>query len=221
MFSSTFTFGSPARSPSIDASEASSTRDTSRSVSPFSPISANPPPPRLSVSDLAAQLDRQRIRPEAQICYDSYASYANLDDDADWSIPADVSLRNRSSARPQSPTRRQQRQANSRLLCSATHHKDIAALLMRMLESKDQCSITPPDSLSRAATRETSNEDEGYNSEDDVEETLRPTSRRPSLAALKFRRASDYRKTGASVNKEVRLRTKDKVHRRQRSDEKE
>lgn len=92
MFDENFTFS---RSPSWTSSSSSAstsdptTRSPSRSVSPCSPLSAFPPPPQgYSVTDLAADLDRQRIRPDAQIAYQPCDSYANtIDDDAAWDIP--------------------------------------------------------------------------------------------------------------------------------------
>lgn len=89
MFDENFTFS---RSPSWTSSTSSTTpatREPSRSVSPCSPLSAFPPPPQgYSVTDLAAELDRQRIRPDAQIAYQPCDSYANTtDDDSAWDIP--------------------------------------------------------------------------------------------------------------------------------------
>lgn len=223
MFDENFSFDTP-RSPSIGSSS-TATRDTSRSVSPCS--AASPfPPPRFSVTDLAAQFADQRIHKQSRICYDSCESYANLDNDEDWSIPSaendDYSTLSRSRTFPQrahSPSRRTQRQVNSRMLCNVSHHRDIAALVARMVDSKEQCSVSRSDSFVPVAADE--DEDEGYNSFEDSE--MAGTSRRSSLAALAtrhdVRRASNTSRTGACVSKAIRLR-KDNHHKRIRSSEK-
>ena len=218
MFDENFSFDSP-RSPSINSSTAA-TRDSSRSVSPCS--AAGPyPPARFSVTDLAVQFADQRIRREAPICYDSCDAYANNDNDADWSIPSiddeeyDQLSRSRTfPQRPHSPSRRVQRQLNTRLLCTTSHHRDIAALVARMVNSKEQCSITPPESMTPT---EIENEDEGY---DSGEDTMASTPRRQSVASTKsksgYKRSSDLKNGGACVSKNIRLR-KDRHHRRNRT----
>jgi hypothetical protein len=224
MFDENFTFDSP-RSPSLGSST-SATRDSSRSVSPCTQ-SVPFPPPRFSVTDLAAQFADQRIRKESSICYDNCEPYANNDDDADWSIPLidddeefkPLSRARTFPARAHSPSRRTQRQLNTRLLCSTSHHRDIATLVARMVNSEDQCSITPPGSTTPTGVAE--DEDEGYNTGSDVEMAV-PTSRRSSVATIKSRiesrRGSDLRSGGASVNKSIRLR-RDRNHRRTRHSE--
>ena len=219
MFDENFTFDAP-RSPSIGSST-NATRDSSRSVSPCTQ-SVPFAPPRFSVTDLAAQFADQRIRKDASIYYDSCETYANNDDDADWSIPSiddDEDFKQLSRARTfptrsHSPSRRTQRQLNTRLLCTTSHHRDIATLVARMVNSKDQCSITPPGSTT--PTRVAEDEDEGYNTGSDVEMAV-PTSRRSSVATTKSRvesrRGSDLRSGGACVNKSIRLR-RDRNHRR-------
>ena len=221
MFDENFSFDAP-RSPSINSSTAA-TRDSSRSVSPCSP--ARPfPPPRFSVSDLAAQFADQRIRKESQICYDSCKSYANLDEEADWTIPSlednDCNALSRSKTfpqRPHSPSQRSQRQVHTRLLCTPSHHRDIASLISSMVDSEDQCYTTSAEAITPPAEQE----DEGYNSSGDSE--MMDASRRSSTVAMSsrilVRRASDMSRTGACVSKSIRVR-KDKNHRRIRNSEK-
>lgn len=226
MFDENFSFDSP-RSPSIGSSTAA-TRDSSRSVSPCS--STTPfPPPRMSVTDLAAHFASQRIRTTSQICYDSCEPYANNDgDEAGWSIPsiedADDNNSNRLSrsrtfpTRPQSPSRRAQRQLNTRLLCSTSHLRDIAALVEGMVESNDQCCI------STSGSSLLSHEDEGYSSDsndNDHEMAGMPASRRSSAATVKYRRSSDYKGMGvACVSKNVRLRKRETARRVRSSEDK-
>jgi len=226
MFDENFTFGAP-RSPSLDSSKSSSTRDTSRAVSPCSPTGPFPPP-SFSVTDLAAQFAGSRLRRDAQICYDSCVAYANNDDDAGWSVEpsiedADLASTSRSRASPQrlsnshSPSQRSRRQANAGLLCSSSHRHDIAALVARMVDSNEQCSISPSqDTISSTAALE---DDEGYNSSDGFSPIQ---TRRSSLAPIKqrseYRRSSDMKTTGACVSKSARFR-RDKGHLRKRSSE--
>jgi hypothetical protein len=150
-------------------------------------MSAYPAPQGYSVTDLAADLDRQRIRPDARIGFncDSYAN--TTDDDSAWALPpmsdddstysgsittlksCSITSRSRTRAIPArsySPTSRSQRQSNTRMLCASQHHaKDIAELVSRMVSSSDQCAvISPPDALPRNMASDDEVDDEGYTS---------------------------------------------------------
>ncbi|CAK3757007.1 Hypothetical predicted protein [Lecanosticta acicola] len=224
MFDENFTFHTTSRTPSLDSTgNTSSTRQPSRSVSPCSPITAFPQP-RFSVTDLAATFASSRLRTDAQICYDSCDAYANPDDDAGWEIPlpdddlSSIMSRSRTvPSRSHSPSRRIQRQLNTRLLCSISHARDISSLLNRMVDDKEQCNI-----LSQASLSSPVEVDEGYNSSD-----ARPIiaeSRRSSVAVsrtrMEFRRSSELKTTCARVAKPVQIR-KRKDHKRIRSAESE
>ncbi|QIW98051.1 hypothetical protein AMS68_003569 [Peltaster fructicola] len=196
-----FTFDTT-RSLSVDSNTMSS-----RSVSPCSATSPYPAA-EYSMTDLAADFDRQRLRQNSQIYSQPCNSYAAVDDDAGWLIEPETSLppvqRVRSAPlRSMSPTRRRtDRQANARLLCSATHHRDIAALVTKMITQQEQCSVCPPSAITSAV--------------DDDEVDLSPLSRQSSGLSItrskEYRRPSDMRKTGASICKDIRLR-KDKSRR--------
>jgi len=236
MFDENFTFDSFSRSPSCADSEPSpTTREPSRSVSPCSPMSAFPPPQGYSVTDLAADLDRQRIRPDARISYncDSYAN--TTDDDSAWALPPlsdddstysgsistikscsiTSSSRSRTTpARSYSPISRSQRQSNTRMLCASQHHaKDIAELVSRMVSSSDQCAvIAPPDSLPRNMASDEEVDDEGYTSAGATSDSA-PSSRRGTIAKRDFecRRAYDSRtrsrtRGSAAIAKDIRFR---------------
>ncbi len=209
MFDENFSF-EPLRSPSLDSLTATASRDSSRSISPCTSTGAFPTP-HFTVTDLAAQFASQRIQRQSQICYDSCQTYSNGDDDEGWVIPAldecegdQLQRAQTFPQRSQSPSRRAQRQVNTRLLCSTSHRRDIAALVERMVDEEEQCSITPAESLTPPPE-----EDEGYNSSD---EPMTETSRRSSVATMQsrfeIRRASDLRISSASVNKRVRLRSR-------------
>ncbi|EMF14070.1 uncharacterized protein SEPMUDRAFT_147907 [Sphaerulina musiva SO2202] len=213
LFDENFTF-EPPRSPSSGSDTTTTTtssfttRDTSRAVSPCtsssSAGSAASPVPRFSVTDLAVDFASSRLRHEAQICYDSCEAYANMDDDdASWEIPGsddsnDSSSMTETLSRPRtlppppvlqrsySPSRRMARQLNTRLLCSTSHAKDIAALVGQMVERKEHCNVVMMRSDSRMQRCDTNmnmsnnNEDEGYDSGTGGSTTTRLSSRRSS-----------------------------------------
>ncbi|WPG98827.1 Hypothetical protein R9X50_00162500 [Acrodontium crateriforme] len=208
MFDENFSFAAP-RSPSQDSNNTFSTREPSRSVSPCSPA-APVPPLQFTVSDLAAQFAGQRIQRKAQMRYDSCESYANLDDDAGWELEpvqnnADMQPISRSRTYPQpphSPSQRQRRQASTLLLCSSTHHRDIAQLVSRMVENNDQCSVTPSNLITPPRA-----ESEEYDSNDETRRTIAP--RRASIAIPKrvdYRRSSELKSGGNCVSKSARFR---------------
>jgi hypothetical protein len=238
MFDENFSFSSFSRSPSscADSEPSPTTREPSRSVSPCSPMSAFPAPHGYSVTDLAADLDRQRIRPDARISYqcDSYAN--TTDDDSAWALPPmsddsegdsaysgsistikscsiTSSSRSRTApARSYSPISRSQRQSNTRMLVASQHHaKDIAELVSRMVSSSDQCAvIAPPDSLPRNMASDEEADDEGYTSAGATSDSA-PSSRRGTIAKREFecRRAYDSRRTArgsAAIAKDIRFR---------------
>lgn len=222
MFDENFSFDKP-RSPSVDSSNASSTRDHSRSPSPCSPTSAYPPL-NFSVTDLAARFSDARVRPDSQIMYDSCAAYAAADDDAGWTLEstaeAESELRRPSSSsrrfpqrappRPHSPSQRSQRQANARLLCFSAHRADIAALVSRMVNTNDQCSVASGD-LNPSRT-----DDDGYDSSDG---STPVQSRRASVASIRSRRGSELRgMSSAGVCKSTRLRRESRLTRVKSSD---
>jgi len=172
------------------------------------------------MTDLAACFGRSRLRQDAQMCYDSSEPYANVDDDAGWTLDPIPSTEGatleRSRSRimaPQSQGRRSQRHSNTRLLCSAAHRKDIAALVARMVESKEQCSVAPaeifPSTLVAAGSAD---DDEGYDSSSEhyeASEESRQSSSAASRVRLRYRRSTDFKANSACVKKSVRLR-KDK-----------
>ncbi|KAF2770215.1 hypothetical protein EJ03DRAFT_76853 [Teratosphaeria nubilosa] len=222
MFDDNFAFNA-SRSPSLSSTsnESISDREPSRSVSPCSATSSLPPPP-FSVTDLAAQFSTSRIRRDAQICYDSCEAYAAQDDDAGWTLePEDEEdvPSARSPAlpiipppRPHSPSQRTRRQMHARLLCSTSHHRDISALVARMVQSSSQCTVTPPEAITATAEPD----DEGYDSTDN---SSVGQFRRASLAASRprtsCRRSADFMKTssGACVSKSTRFR-RERTHSR-------
>lgn len=236
MFDTNFSFGGGARSASLDSAASSSAPTSlSRSVSPCSELTAYPQP-QFTVTDLAASFGRSRLRHEAQICYDPCAAYAATDDDAGWQLsddePVVASIETGTAtsasraaartprARAHSPTRRVQRQSNGRLLCSASHHKDIAALVSRMVARGDQCSVAAAPGIGHGMLGEAAgaglmvpstaaDDDEGYDSSEYFEPA--PRSRQSSSAMprhrLEYRRSSEFKSTtGACVNKAIRLR---------------
>ncbi|KJX92850.1 hypothetical protein TI39_contig5818g00001 [Zymoseptoria brevis] len=236
MFSPTFTFDAPTRSPSLTST---TTRSSSRSVSPCS----SHPDQIYTVTDLAASFQNSKLlRRDAQICYDSCDAYANTaDDDASWAIPSmetedveeDVpalwcaTSRSRTGTatteRASSPTsRRNQRQVSTRRLCrSATHRRDIEALVKRMVEREDQCAISSAACSSAKEAEETivAESDEGYDSEVSLRRVVTSAAaedggmKRVISASTEVRRASAMRVNGACVSKAVRFRREGRLKR--------
>ncbi|SMR50899.1 unnamed protein product [Zymoseptoria tritici ST99CH_1A5] len=241
MFSPTFTFDAPTRSSSLTST---TTRSSSRSVSPCS----SRPDQIYTVTDLAASFQNSKLlRRDAQICYDSCDAYANTaDDDAAWAIPSmeededeDVvnvpvlswaKSRSRTGTatteRANSPTsRRNQRQVSTRRLCSsATHRRDIEALVKRMVEREEQCAISSAACSSANEVEETTGvngmaeSDEGYDSEVSLRRVVTSATddggmRRVISVSTEVRRASEMRVNGACVSKAVRFRREGRVKR--------
>ncbi|KAF2719639.1 hypothetical protein K431DRAFT_228373 [Polychaeton citri CBS 116435] len=193
----------PPRSPSYSSDNSTLTRETSRSVSPCSEQSPFPRPGGMSVTDLAVQFGNQRLRRDAQICYDSCSAYAANDDDAGWELPPlgeeDTSTqltRPPSAHRAHSPSRRVARQLSTRLLCSGSHQKDIESLVVQMLE-RDQCNVVG---------RPSSPGDEGYDSGDSPSHSRRSSVAASSRPRMDYRRASDLKTAGGCISKTVRVR---------------
>ena len=197
------------RSPSLESSNAPTTRDTSRSVSPCSPEGPFPPP-RFTMSDLAAQLGDSRLRHDSRINYDSCEAYGATDDDAGWRIEPTIeetctmALLDRSRtypqkpARPHSPTQRAQRQSNARLLCTSAHQQELAALVLRMVQSQDQCLVAETYAPITIVAQDADEDDSSDGS------TL-AQSRRSSILPNDRRRLSDMKITGTRVNKSARF----------------
>jgi hypothetical protein len=226
MFDENFSFDA-SRSPSLDSSNAPSTRDTSRSVSPCSAVGPFPPPPAtFSVADLAAQFADSRIRQDSRVYNDPCEAYAAMDDDAGWVIePAtevDIAIAPlaKSSTFPQraprqhSPSHRIQRQANARLLCTSSHRQEVAALVARMVQTQEQCSVASSESGSPISTIA---EDEGYDSSDGATPVQsRRSSIVPGVRRMESRRPSEA-KVNACVSKSIRFHRREKSLARVRS----
>lgn len=233
MFSRNFSFEAPRfpeRSPTYSDSNSITTRDTSRSVSPCSTSASSSTSYSIksnsrqdhnaSVTDITSQFASHRLRREALIAYEPCDSYANLDDDdAAWRPEgADEGWfctreRSRTSIvqRPHSPSRRTQRQVNTRLLCSGNHRAEIARLVERMVERGDQCEIAPPTSITHPVLA--AEEDEGYDSDDASGLRSRSSSGHTSRP-----RSWEYKgsMTHARVSKSIRSR-RDKSSKRRSS----
>lgn len=203
-----FSFDTP-RSPSIDSND---TTTTSRSVSPCSPTTPYPTP-QYSVTDLSADFGRQRLRQDSQIYSQPCEAYANLDDDAGWSLEAEDPATPHFASRVHSGSavssrRRTERQASARLLCSTSHHRDIAALVSRMVGSQEQCFLSSSTSITHSPV------------EMDDDCAYLPTRTKTPVSTSRpkaLRRSSDLKKTGTSISKDARLR-KDRPRHQKSSD---
>lgn len=104
--------------------------------------------------------------------------------------------------------RRSQRQQGVKMLCDPSHLKNIQEMVERMVQSEDQCCVSPP-RLSMAQTPDP-RDDEGYNSVEEKAKVRREGSA-SSLSDASFcsldgrQKRSCGTRTGASVSKKVRF----------------
>lgn len=90
------------------------------------------------------------------------------------------------------------RQLNTRLLCSSSHAKDIAALVEQMVESKEHCNVSESTMIKNDV------DDEGYDSGSGSNATSRRSSLAVQRSRMDYRRTSDMKAGGARVCKAVR-----------------
>jgi len=98
---------------------------------------------------------------------------------------------------------RQQRQANMRLQCSASHARDISSLVERMVNNGEQCVICVP-RASRSGLLPAMSDFE----EDDYASVKQSTRSDGTTYTLKYRRSGDVLSNQACVYKNIRLRQK-------------
>ncbi|KAK6007209.1 hypothetical protein QM012_006217 [Aureobasidium pullulans] len=106
-----------------------------------------------------------------------------------------------------SPSRRRaHRQHGARMLCDPSHLRSIQDMVDKMVQSGDQCAISPPRAFSVEVTPSPT-EDEGYSSLDENRRNgsiSSVSSAGSGASSLSFRRSVDSI-TGACVSKSVRV----------------
>lgn len=103
-----------------------------------------------------------------------------------------------------SPSRRRlQRQHGVRMLCDPSHLRNIQDMVNKMVQSGEQCAVSPP-RASSAEPMPSHADDEGYSSLDDNRRNGSISSVSSSGSTLSFKRSVDSI-TGACVSKNVRI----------------
>lgn len=199
-----FSFDAPPRRPAQDMAERDfmGTSPTSTTPSPFDFPSRLPTPPPCSVNDLATALNKQDLRVIIDPNYQPRSPWEPLTPPDDASFvhnlpePPKLSL---STVRLNSATLRMQRQANVRLQSSATHVKDIASLVEKMIEVEDQCTVCTRKSKAPSPTPSLE-QDEG------VSMDYTPSAKEEMHSMLPFYRAGDRIDGSTRVTKRPRMR---------------
>ncbi|KAK3201683.1 hypothetical protein GRF29_164g279220 [Pseudopithomyces chartarum] len=196
-----FSFDAPSRLQSSSMHHSmETTSPTTRSPAVF-PTRPPTPPPSYDINDLAQALHRQDLRVVVDYKYrPAYEPLTPPSDDDSFAnhIPSPLPL---STLRLNSATLRMQRQANVRMQSSAAHAKDIASLVERMIQVRDQCHVCErkSKSLSHPALDD-DEDDEGVNMD------YVPTAKEEMRAILPFYRAADRTDGTARVCKKPRMR---------------
>jgi hypothetical protein len=197
-----FSFDAPSRLQSSSSMHHSmeTTSPTTRSPAVF-PTRPPTPPPSYDINDLAQALHRQDLRVVVDYKYrPSYEPLTPPSDDDSFAnhIPSPPPL---STLRLNSATLRMQRQANVRMQSSAAHAKDIASLVERMIQVRDQCHVCERKSKSVShPALDDEEDDEGVNMD------YVPTAKEEMRAILPFYRAAERTEGSARVCKKPRMR---------------
>jgi hypothetical protein len=201
---------------SVRASEYEADRAT-MNVSPTStslpPLPARlPTPPPCSMGDLAHILDQQSLR-IAVVPSQSLAGEPLTPPSDDVAFATALShprpQLTLSTARLNSATLRMQRQANVRMQSSSSHRRDIDALVQKMVESEDQCSVCKP-SLPPSPT----SEDEAIDMDHAPTDPCPTPDAKLDLRSISFFRAGDRLDGVTRVSKATRMRRRTCVTKR-------
>jgi len=168
-------------------------------------------PRYISISQLSQRFSEQRLQQDAALNIRSEPSERSNDTDS-------VEALARSYIGSAVPSRRRQRrQQGVRMLCDLSHLRNIQDMVERMVQSKDQCAVSPSPGIGiEGECYIDAKVDEGYSS---LEDHTSPSRRRStssssssssssSLCSLDghFKRSTDLSMTGACVSKTVRIR---------------
>ena len=163
-----------------------------------------PTPPAVSMGELALRFGEQNLEVDPRYQGTSiFEPAAPSDEDFLFSTDPENSNRHLSYASLSPAAIRQQRQANMRLQCSASHARDISSLVERMVNNGEQCVICTP-RASRSGLLPAKSDFE----EDDYASVKQSTHSDGTTYALKYRRSGDILSNQACVSKNIRLRRK-------------
>jgi hypothetical protein len=210
-----FSFGEAMRRP-VSVVEAERTAsNVSPTTVPASAPTRLPTPPPCSMGELEYRFHQQSLRIDPAL-HAQHCGREPLTPPGDDAFPAEhVPSQQRSYSCMSPASLRRQRQANTRMQCSASHVKDISILVQKMIQAGDQCHVcepksrTPSNSSSSASSSASSIEDEGV----DMDYSP-PSPYEDQLYTLKFRRSGDHIAGSATVSKSIRMRKKSRVMKR-------
>jgi hypothetical protein len=165
------------------------------------PRTSSPFESQSSITQLSQQFGELRYTSQPSFASSSPYRQANGDGQMDSSLSSADYVGSLSTS-----SRRVQRQHGVRMLCDPSHLRNIEEMVSRMVESGDQCAISPLRASSiEPAPRQA--DDEGYSSEGENRRNGSVSSISSSDSAtstLSFRRSVDSI-TGACVSKNVRV----------------
>ncbi|KAF1353750.1 hypothetical protein BDV97DRAFT_347324 [Delphinella strobiligena] len=165
-------------------------------------------PRQVSISQLSQGCSEQRLQQDAALNIRSEPSVQTHDTDS-------VEALARSYIGSAVPSRRRQRrQQGVRMLCDASHLRNIQEMVERMVQSEDQCAVSASPSVGiEGSCYIDAKVDEGYSSlEDNTGSSRRrstsSSSSSSSLCSLDghYKRSMDLSMTGACVSKSGRTR---------------
>ena len=201
-----FSFEAASRHPSaVDSDGAcASVSPTSTPDPPSRDQNPPPTPPAVSMGELALRFGEQNLEVDPRYQGTSFLEpAAPSDEDFLFSTDPENSNRHLPYASLSPAAIRQQRQANVRLQCSASHARDITSLVERMVNDGEQCVICAP-RPSRSGLLPAKSDFE----EDDYASVKQSTHSDGTTYALKYRRSGDVLSNQACVSKNIRLRKK-------------
>lgn len=163
---------------------------------------------QLSITQLSQRFGEQRLHQDAPLSIrsDPFASIRDTpsDLDADFlDLPSP-----RSYVGSMAPSkRRSRRQEGVRMLCDPAHLRSIQEMVDKMIQNQDQCAVSPSRSLHfEDDSPSRVEDDEGYNSLEEVSVRSNSSSSSSSSCGLSYRRSADMTTTGACVSKTLRQR---------------
>lgn len=158
-----------------------------------------------SMSELAAQLDQQSLRVDP-----AFATRASTPPLQDCPSTHAHDSPQPTYSRIATSLLRMQRQSNSRLQCSASHIRDISALV-RMIDDQEQCTLLDPAKSRTGSASSTSSTESAVTVSSSDEETLDmepsfPLRNIEAMVAMQTWRAGERGDRCARVAKTVRMR---------------
>ncbi|KAG9623793.1 hypothetical protein KCU95_g12790, partial [Aureobasidium melanogenum] len=161
------------------------------------PRTSSPRESQISITQLSQQFSEMRYT--SQPFFYTQQTPSNAECELDLTVSSSDYVGSLSPSR-----RRAHRQHGVRMLCDPSHLRNIQDMVDKMVQSGDQCAISPPRASSASPSP---TEDEGYSSLDENRRNgsiSSVSSAGSGASSLSFRRSVDSI-TGACVSKNVRV----------------